>query len=278
LIGVVGTAALLAAATIALGLTPTRQTKPVIYPDFANAKTGCGGGTYMTAGGFETDTQVDFGAPGNPYVIVDAMGPIGKKGKQWSAIAHNETVVKEGELTGYGYCSNLEKKPTVVREDFQINTARDDKIYPVEAKCPKDTRPVGGGFSTDVDPTAAGAVFVQSLTLGTSQSILVGFLNNTFEPQLVTAIAVCAKGAKKVKASGRIEKVPRGKKTGKLATASCPGKKKVVFGGFTAEYLGGTATFATSMYLQGKDAVSARGVTPSVSLQKGLIQAIAYCA
>ena len=77
----------------------------------------------------------------------------------------------------------------------------------------------------------------------------------------MTAIALCGKGAAPKTSVATVKFPASGSSTMKTATATCPGKTEVVFGGFRGDFddLSGRNAFIFSFYRSSKKAISVRG-------------------
>jgi hypothetical protein len=211
------------------------------------------------------------------------MGPEGKDTNKWTAVAASPGL-QGGKLDSIAYCK-AGKEPKIVRKTkLVLQSAANDTFRSVTATCPQGTNVIGGGWSARTSdpkygPNGQPRVDIMALKRTSNRTWQVSVVNYLDTQQKVTAIALCGKGTAP-KTSVATEMVPAlaGMKT---ATATCPGKSEVVFGGFQGTYddLSGRNAFVFSFYRSSKDAISVRGgqnyIPPNNKASK--LQAFAYC-
>jgi hypothetical protein len=210
-------------------ISGTQATKPVVYPTSVPITSGCPGVRNVRFGGFRFD--LDDLAP-LPYnkAFSEGMGPVSNRDK-WEVTAHNNYAASDVDVTSFAYCQKG-TRPTVVRKVEKLDPS--PLLQNVAATCPAGKVLSGGGWDSAA-PT--GATTEEVLLFGLHRigkrtlEVVVQAVTN--DPVNVTAIALCRKGAAPSAHSAAGE-VPEGTDTS--VTATCPGRKKVVFMGFDAEY------------------------------------------
>ncbi len=257
------------------------EQKFIPYKVFGDVTASCGHGQHVNFGGFKTEYNA---VPFDIKLWPASMGPLGKDTNKWSTVAASPTS-KGGKLTSIAYCQGG-AEPTVVRKrKVVLESAANDALQNVSVTCPKGKNVIGGGWSARTSTplyydyeNSQPYLDIMALQRTSARTWQVSVVNQTTKSHPVTAIALCGKGAAP-KASVATEHVPL--YTTKTATATCPGKSNLVFGGFRSDFdnLSGRNAFILGFYRSSEKAITVRGgqngIPPNNKAAK--LQAFAYC-
>lgn len=268
-VGIVCAAA--AASALAAGLSESKKTVPVPFNEQRSVIAGCPGTKHIAFGGFK-GTEVGNLSSGSTKTYTYGMVPEGKDADRMVVDADNGSPPPgdAAKITSYAYCE-AGKKPKIVEADVNV-PAEDDRG--VSATCPKGQVVNGGGFETSFENTQGPHMTILFLGRGSKESFQAEIFNTMPDEAIkLTAYAICGKGKSAKQYSGPLKKV---KSTGPVTTsASCPGKKKIAFGGVEGEYQPSSGVaMPTAMYRQG-ETIEASGIGNYGS--RSGIRAIAYC-
>ncbi|MGZ8667432.1 MAG: hypothetical protein ACXWZM_10030, partial [Solirubrobacterales bacterium] len=268
----------------ALGaLSENSEQKFIPYNVFGDVTASCGHRKHVAFGGFKTDTIVPFQAKQNLWPA--SMGPVGRDTNKWSTVAASPSI-GGGKLTSIAYCKAGNEPKVVRKRKIVLQSAANDELRKVSVTCPPGKNVIGGGWAAR---TASPLYFtddsqpylnIMGLQRTSNRTWQVSVVNQRPKQHAVTAIALCGKGAAP-KTSVATVNFPSRSSTMKTATATCPGKTEVVFGGFKGDFdsLSGRNAFIFSFYRSSKKAISVRGGQNYVfgNTQTPKLQAIAYC-
>jgi hypothetical protein len=234
------------------------------------ATSTCPKGTKLGLGGF-----TGAGGPDNTQPGITVTGLQRPSKRTWGVTASNLNG-GDGNLTSLAYCSKVKKlkesRSTASVPQFGTGTAT--------ATCPKKTSVRLGGLSTQLDPTDLNpAVAPTGMQLASKRTLQVSAVNVGEQGAgTVEAIAYCGKGPK-LKTATATASVPHAQTLG--ATAQCPKKKPVVFGGFNVEI--DLTDFDPILVLEGLERPSKRTWTASavglgeMDAGPGTVTSYAYC-
>ncbi len=193
-------------------------------PPKATATSTCPKGTKLALGGF-----IGAGGPDNtdPGITLQSLQRPSKR--DWGVTAFNLNG-GAGNLTSLAYCSKVKK----LKEATGSATVQPFGVGTATAECPKKKTVRLGGLSTQVDPTDLDpGVVATGMQLASKRTLQVSAVNvGEDNAGSVNAIAYCGKGPK-LKTATATQSIPKGQSVG--ATAQCPKKTLVTFGGFHVE-------------------------------------------
>jgi hypothetical protein len=260
------------------------EQKFIPYNTFGTVTASCPHGQHVNFGGFKTDTIVPFQSKQNLWPA--SMGAGGKDTNKWSTVAASPSI-GGGKLTSIAYCRGGAEPKVVTKKKIVLQSAANDELRKVSVTCPPGKNVIGGGWSAR---TASPLYFnddsqpyldIMGLERTSNRTWQVSVVNQRPKQHAVTAIALCGKGAAPKTSVDTVKFPASGSSTMKTATATCPGKTEVVFGGFRGDFgsLSGKNAFIFSFYRSSKKAISVRGGQNYVfgNTQVPKLQAIAYC-
>lgn len=271
-IGSIAVVALLGSGALAFAgdLKQAKKTVAIGFNEQKSVVAKCPGGTHAAWGGFEGTVTGNI-STGNQKVYTYGLVPEGKDIDRFTVDADNGSPPGDfdNKVTSYAYCAKG-KKPVVTTAS---TTVADEDESGVSAACPEGKIVVGGGFETDFVNTQGPHMTITYLGRGTGQSFQVQIANVSGDGLGLTAYAVCGKGKAPKEVQSETVNLRKGKP--KKASATCPKKQDLVFGGVTGTYdfVNGIAMpFALYEKGEGVEAVAAGDISSSESFS-----AIAYC-
>jgi hypothetical protein len=213
------------AETVAIpGLSLDSEPSPQNPAPTGTATSTCPKGTKLALGGFTGGGGPDPTDPG--ITLTDLQRP---SKRDWSVSALNLNG-GAGNLTSLAYCSKVKK----LTEAVGSATITPSGTGTATATCPPKKSVRLGGFSGEVNRSGLNpAVVATGLRLASKRTLQVEAVNVSEDTAgSLDAIAYCGKGPK-LKTKAAAVSIPQGGHAG--ATAECPKRKPVAFGGFDVE-------------------------------------------
>jgi hypothetical protein len=234
------------------------------------ATASCPVGQHVTLGGIGAPLVLPLGTPG-PLVFPQSMFMDSTQTK-WSVVGVNGAFPRRGVLAARVYCGPHPARH-VERDTVQVGARSANSAF---ARCPEGQVVLAGGYRTPA-VTPFPDVLVTMMRAKNARTLEVRGFNLGEASRTLRAIAYCGPGPAP---SEHVAEVSiDGEATSPTpVTATCPDGRKLIFGGFHAQFPGsGAQPQAVPFGLLARDSKqwTVRGYNPAPTA--GFLRALAYC-
>jgi hypothetical protein len=240
------------------------ETESADSGEVASPSPRCKRGTKALSGGW--DAEVDISGPTAIFYPLTSA----RDGKRsWTAEGANTG--SPGEMTGFAYCRDER-----VKTKSAATTVPVGQTESVAAKCPKGTKAVSGGFSTEFEPGAPGQSLIineDSSRSGRREWTVTGS-NIAGDDGTLTAQVNCREG-KRLKTRQASELVSGPGPDQADITAKCKRRERVVSGGYTGPPLESGGALVEASHRVGKRGWKVSAITGATNTEE--VTAFAYC-
>ena len=258
-------AALCTGAALAAGVTERTRTAVVPSFDSNHVTARCGASQGLALGGFKAQTRRSKG------LVVNRFRPAGSRA--FSVGCHERVRERRGHLRD----RLLRPAATVEARDRERGDRMDSLpgIPPAALwhSCPPGTSVRLGGFQADVSPQPSGPAIVVDTSSAPGSGLSVSGTNGGPQKGTLKAFAECGPGPK-LTAVKKTVALPDGGGR-KAATARCPHRGRLVFGGFVTSSYDGNGPYISQL----RRTMPGRWRAGAFQFPRtgGRLTAIAYC-